>query len=243
MENIMVLQAQHYVMNDVKMPLLLHNPNNQSSMQYTPQINIPTDALDKIIAYGSNKDRKNLKESCKQLAHVTSINRLKALMIHDFNIGDETEKTILFKAIITSNNPELITTIIRYAQKETKRQLQNSTLEAICITIDTEEEKHQKTILTQKETLYIKTHYINPLLKIALEHGNQTMIGRVKKENYDLKTIQEYNDKVCEKKMCFATSTVCGTIGLAGVAGLLYITVAAIQELIICSNVTLHCLF
>lgn len=241
MENVMALQTRHYMMNDVKIPLLLNNPNNQSSMQYTPQINMPTDALDKIIAYGSNKDRKNLKETCKQLAYVTSINRLDKFILHDFNIGDETEKAILFKAIITSNNPELIATIIRYAQRETKKQLQNSALDAICITINAEEEKYQKTVSAQEAIIYIKTHYINPLLAIALEHNNPTMIENVKKENYDLTVIEKYNQKVWEKKECIALTTCGVTISLAAASGFIYLIACAIQEMIICSNVTLHC--
>ena len=56
------------------------------------QLPLPDDIFDKIIAYSSHNTRKNIKETCKQLAFLTSINRLSNFIIHDFYIGDEKEK-------------------------------------------------------------------------------------------------------------------------------------------------------
>jgi hypothetical protein len=176
MENIMVLQAQHYVMKDIKWPLLWHNSHNQTSLQYTPQINLPNDPLDEIIAYCSNKDRGNLRKTCKQLAYVTSINRLNALMMHDFKIGNRREADNFFKAIIKSNNPELIPVIINFAQKKSASYRPLRQRDAVCINFESNNE--------YKKQEFIKNNYIFPLLKEAIAQNNNAMINKLQNEGY-----------------------------------------------------------
>ncbi len=177
MENVMMLQAQNYVMKDIKWPLLWQNSHNQASVPYTPQINVPTDPLDEIIAYCSNRDRGNLRKTCKQLAHVTSINRLNAFMIHDFKIGNRNETVNFFKAVIKTNNPELIPVIINFAQKKSASYRPPSQRDAVCITFESNNE--------YKKQEFIKNHYIFPLLKEAIAQNKHEMINKLQNEGYE----------------------------------------------------------
>jgi hypothetical protein len=184
MEHFITLNPQNCFMNAIEKPLFSHQPNYEALPTYELQLKLPNDVLDKIIAYSSHNTRRQLKETCKQLSVLTSISRLNNFIAHDFNIGNEQEKEAFFTALIKTSNPDLITTIMRYAKQEA--ELYNFILEdAVCIDLES-------TAVTQQ---YIQEYYLDPLLEKALKRDNTIMIERLEKEVNDHETIEIHKKK------------------------------------------------
>lgn len=209
MEHTMALNAQNYLINDIASPLLSHKAHNQSLIHYNPQLALPNDAIDKIIAQISPQDRANLKETCKQLSVLTSVDRINKFVIHNFNIGDDKDKSTLFTAIIKTNNPQLIAAILDHAQKETT--LQNVVPDnAVCINFDKNE--------SQKK--YIEEHYLTPLLKEAIEQDNTIMIELLNTKINNTTIIDKYKqDKRACKIVIIAVPCIFITIASAMIGG------------------------
>lgn len=132
---------------------------SQDKKQHTNQL-LPDEIWDKIIAWSPCKVRKNLKETCEQLAHLTSVSRLDTLMEHNFIVGDRKDQSALFTAIIKTSNPQLITTIMQYAYNEARSWY--SEPDAVCIELESFE-------LMKKECVQ---KHATSLLKIALKEDN-----------------------------------------------------------------------
>lgn len=214
-------------MDSAKLPLLHYNSHNQVLMQYTTQINLPDDALDKIIAYSDN-NRQNLKETCQQLSCIASINQLNQFIEHDFIIGDEKAKSSFFKALIKTSNPNLITVIMKHAQKEAECMFNNAIPDAVCIIIEPKKD------ITAKEnaqiTQYIQEHYLHPLLQEASKQRNTEMIARLEKENCDTSIIEKHKEQLAKERkqnigeVCLITSIGTGMCGIFGFIIYLMIT-------------------
>jgi hypothetical protein len=197
------LNAQRSLINNIQAPLLSPHSYNQSLMHYKPQLELPNDIIDKIIAYCTHKDRAHLKKTCKQLSFLSSINRLSKFIIHDFNIGDDKDKSTLFKAIIQTSNPELITAIMNYAKKEATSD--DVTDNAICINFDKNESIKK----------YIEENYLTLLLQEAIEQNNTTMMELLNSKMIDKSIMDEYKMKK-RNTICLIISIPCMLITIAG---------------------------
>lgn len=229
--------SQHIVENAMRQTLFSRNQSYYQSLthhksHYRNEI-LPNDVLDKIIAYCSHNTRKNLKEVCTQLAFLTSIKRLDKFVIHDFIIGDEKEKAAFFTTLITTSKPHLITTIMKYAEKEAKAKLNNSIPDAICITLEPEKEKEKE---------YIQKHYLNPLLEEAIHQDNDTMIYKITENDPNNPLLEEYYEKLWKKRRRIGwriAQIVCAIpISLATIAGFFTVVAFAVID---CSNATRGC--
>ena len=205
-DQMILLHAQNYVMRDAGSPFSSH-----CKKQYDPQI-FTDDIWDRVIAQISPQDRANLKETCGQLSILTSVNRLNKFVIHDFDIGNWNDKAVLFKAIITTSNPELITTIMCYAHKETS-SWHYSEPDSVCIDVE-------PYTLAKKE--YIQK-YATRLMQEALKQENETMIEALEKEDYDSDMIDSTKGAIKYRKKLKADDTRCNCVigwsvtGLCGV--------------------------
>ena len=206
MEYVITLDSQNYFVNAMEKPFFSQQPHYEALPTYELQLKLPNDVLDKIIAYSSHNTRCYLKETCKQLSILTSINRLNEFTAHDFYIGNEKEKKAFFTALIKTSNPDLITTIMRYAKQ--KAELYDLVLEdAVCIDLEA-------TDSTQKE--YIQKYYLNPLLERALKQDNTIMIEKLEKEGSDPEIIIIYKEdrKDCIAAICLIASMPIGILGI-----------------------------
>jgi hypothetical protein len=205
MEYVITLDSQNYFVNAMEKPFFSQKPDYEALPQYELQLKLPNDVLDKIIAYSSHSARHHLKETCKQLSVLASINRLNTFIAHNFNIGDEKEKSAFFTALIKNSNPDLITTIMRYAKQEA--ELYNFVLEdAVCIDLES-------TTCTQR---YIQKYYLDPLLEKALKQDNTIMIEKLEKEGSDPEIITIYKEdrKDCIAAICLVASLPIGILGI-----------------------------
>lgn len=226
------LNAQNYTLNDIKIPYLSPTPNNQSSKSYTRQLPIPDEIIDQIIAQIFPQDRAHLKETCKHLSFLVNVNRLDKFVMHNFNTGNWDDKSVLFKAIIATSNPALITIIMKHAHKETLSWWQEP--DSVCI--DLEPCQSVKKEYIQK--------YATRLMQEALRQDNKIMIKELEKENYDQVVIVsvkegiEYKKQLKEDDICCKCATGAGvTIGI----GLLCYTcwiISIAQNHITYSNLT-----
>lgn len=157
--------------------LLLNNLNNKDLLLNLPKNT--NDAYDKIAAYCSHTGRCILQLTCKHFYQAASINNLDKLVKHNFNIGDKKEKNAFFKALIQSNNPLLITSLLQHAQKEAQHyKLENLTNE-LCPNY-TEEE-------------YILHFYLQPLLIESISQNNSIMTSKLK-EGFENNTFNAYSN-------------------------------------------------
>lgn len=177
MEEMMILNAKNYVMKGVKSPLLSQKTHAQplAIAQNETQI-FPNEIWDKIIVLCSHKELGSLKETCKQLSALTSVNRLNTFVMHNFSMLGH--QSILFRAIIRTSNPELITIIMNYAKKETKSLLHPT--DAVCINIEP---------LQSIQKVRVR-RYATHLMQEALKQYNEIMIEALEKEDYDTEVIE-----------------------------------------------------
>lgn len=162
--------------------------DNQQLTNYELQLNIPDDALDRIIASCPYRTRCYLQQTCKQLYHLAAINRLDKLIVHDFNIGDVKEQKAFFKGIIKNNNPEYIPMILNFAQKDA--ELQSMVLENngnVIISLDTHKE-------------FVQQHYLNPLTVEATKQKNKIMINALIENGADGIIVDEVKKTIREKR-------------------------------------------
>jgi hypothetical protein len=209
-------ECGYFKLLPIENPLFSQQPHYDALPKHELQLKLPNDILDKIIAYSSHNARRQLKETCKQLSILTSINRLNNFITHNFYIGDKKEKKAFFKALIKTSNPDLITTTMRYAKQKT--ELHNFVLED-AVSIDLE-----STDFIQKE--YIQKCYLNPLLEEALKQDNTIMIERLKKEGHDDEIFEKYRHKKEQnyRGICLVTSLGTAMLGLFSFAIYLMIT-------------------
>ncbi len=210
-DHMILLHAKNYVMHDIQFPFLSPKPKCQLLVNHENSLLLPDEIIDKIIAQISPQDRKNLKETCKQLAHLTSVNRLDKFVMHDFNIGNRNDQLALFTAIITTSRPELIQTIIQHAKKETLSWFPEPN--SVCIDLEPCE-------LAKKE--YIQK-YATRLMEEALKQDNAIMIEALEKEDYDPDMIESAKEAIEYRKKLKTDDTRCNCItgwaatGLCGV--------------------------
>lgn len=225
-DHMILLTAQNYVMHDIKISFL--SPHSQPSA-ITQQFNLPEVIIDKIIAQIPPQDRENLKNTCKQLSTLTSVNRLNKFIIHDFNIGNWQYKAILFKAIIKTSNPNLITTIMQHAHNETSSWWPEP--DSVCIDLEPCE--------TGKKE-YIQK-YATRLMEEALKQDNTIMIKALEKEDYDHDSIDSAKGAIEYRKKLKADDMRCNCItgwSVTGLCGVLCFVIYATSHASQYSNYT-----
>jgi hypothetical protein len=237
-------------------------------LQSNPLLNLPTEVIDKIIVY--SKNYQNIKKTCQQFNFLSSINRLNNFIRHDFiidnkkikpniifsangvvitddlTITDGKEKSAFFKAFIKNNNPELIPIIYAYAEKKAQSSSNDATSDAVCITIDPAEKKREEEKQREKEKIYIQENYLHPLLQEALEQNNTIMKEKLTQYDRENTVSKAYKILLCDRRAslarCASCFTCCGLISLSIAAGFLTLVIFAIEEMIVCANITIHCI-
>jgi hypothetical protein len=200
---------------EAKQQLLLSNQRYYQALSkkehpYKIQV-LPDTIWDRIIAYSSRPTRKNLKETCSQLAYLTSINRLDRLIIHDFCIGNEKEKNAFFKTLIKTSNPDLVKPFLYFAKKEAEDYYLRNAI-------------HEFDPAYHTEQQYLQEQYITPFLTEATEQNCVIMIDKLEVENVDRETYYKKIQKNKRIKKCgkivtmavvsFALLATCGVIGM-----------------------------
>jgi len=155
------------------------------------------DAFDKVSAYCTHTSRCNLQLTCKQFYCAASINNLHKLVTHDFVIGDYQEKAAFFKALIKTNNPDLVKPFVYHANQQAKEYVYQFAQFA------------HLSSLTHSPTEYIQKFYLNPLLKEAIKQDNEIMIKRLALENVDKEKIKKYYDHKCTLWKCLLYTVYC----------------------------------
>ena len=168
-------------------------PFYKSIFKSDTQLKLPEhrfDVFNKISAYCSHTTRYTLRLVCKQFYCAASINNLSNLVMYDFIIGDEKEKTKFFKALIKTNNPQLITPLVQYAKKEAQHyELKNALYET-----------DPTTSISKK---YVQDYYFHPLLEEAIKQENDIIIERLKQEKeINRDRIEDYYNKKCTFGKC-----------------------------------------